>query len=291
MTKPAHKTEGANHTKNMRFHRVAFTGKERDEETGYGYFGARYIDHELMTGWLSVDPLADKYPNISPYAYCNWNPVKLVDPDGMEIDVSGLSEAIQKRLVSCLSTLTGLSLYVEGGKLNYRKGKDGNAIVEQSGSQTARMDLIEAIDKKNEDESNYVIGVRTSSVKCEGGQNDNKKGGVVNMYCSKMQEEEDAQTYGMGLVFLHELRHAVTGEHDPDRSGYDYNVFGDPNSLKTGSIVDRVNEYRRELGMPIRIQYVSKDGKVPFLDVKYNVTPQNIRRHVIWKKDNSKRYE
>ena len=62
----------------------SFTGKERDEETGYGYFGARYIDHELMTMWLSVDPMSDKYPSISPYAYCAWNPVKLVDPDGME---------------------------------------------------------------------------------------------------------------------------------------------------------------------------------------------------------------
>ena len=35
-----------------------------------------------MTMWLSVDPMADKYPSISPYAYCAWNPVKLVDPDG-----------------------------------------------------------------------------------------------------------------------------------------------------------------------------------------------------------------
>ena len=61
-----------------------FTGKEKDEETGYGYFGARYMDHELMTMWLSVEPMADKYPNISPYAYCAWNPVKLVDPDGRE---------------------------------------------------------------------------------------------------------------------------------------------------------------------------------------------------------------
>ena len=61
----------------------AFTGKERDEETGYSYFGARYMDHELMTMWLSVDPLADKYPSISPYAYCAWNPVKLVDPNGI----------------------------------------------------------------------------------------------------------------------------------------------------------------------------------------------------------------
>ena len=58
--------------------------EQRDEETGYGYFGARYMDHELMTGWLSVDPMADKYPSISPYAYCAWNPVVLVDPDGKE---------------------------------------------------------------------------------------------------------------------------------------------------------------------------------------------------------------
>ena len=35
------------------------------------------MDHELMTMWLSVDPMAEKYPSISPYAYCAWNPVKL----------------------------------------------------------------------------------------------------------------------------------------------------------------------------------------------------------------------
>ena len=78
------------------------TGKERDSETGFSYFGARYYDSDLMTGWLSVDPMADKYPSLSPYAYCGWtrptgadehrliefnianNPVKLVDPDGEE---------------------------------------------------------------------------------------------------------------------------------------------------------------------------------------------------------------
>ena len=59
-----------------------FTGKERDSETGFSYFGARYYDSDLMTGWLSVDAMADKYPSLSPYNYCAWNPVKLVDPDG-----------------------------------------------------------------------------------------------------------------------------------------------------------------------------------------------------------------
>ena len=32
-----------------------------------------------------MDPLADKYPGLSPYTYCADNPVKLVDPDGREI--------------------------------------------------------------------------------------------------------------------------------------------------------------------------------------------------------------
>ena len=35
-----------------------------------------------ISKWLSVDPLVDKYPNISPYAYCSWNPVNRIDPDG-----------------------------------------------------------------------------------------------------------------------------------------------------------------------------------------------------------------
>ena len=42
----------------MRFFHFSHTGKERDAENGYGYFGARYMDHELMTMWLSVDPMA-----------------------------------------------------------------------------------------------------------------------------------------------------------------------------------------------------------------------------------------
>ena len=47
----------------------------------YTYFGARYYTPELSI-WLSVDALSDKYPNLSPFAYCANNPVILVDPDG-----------------------------------------------------------------------------------------------------------------------------------------------------------------------------------------------------------------
>ena len=62
-------------------------GKEKDFETGYHYYGARYYDSEKIN-WLSVDPLSYKYPSMSPYAYCANNPVILVDPDGRDIVVT-----------------------------------------------------------------------------------------------------------------------------------------------------------------------------------------------------------
>ena len=38
---------------------------------------AQYYNSDLSI-WLSVDPLSDKYPNLSPYTYCADNPVRLV---------------------------------------------------------------------------------------------------------------------------------------------------------------------------------------------------------------------
>ena len=41
--------------------------------------------NSALSIWLSVDPLADKYPGVSPYTYCADNPVRLVDADGRDI--------------------------------------------------------------------------------------------------------------------------------------------------------------------------------------------------------------
>lgn len=61
-----------------------FNGKELDRETGMYYFGARYYDEK--TGlWLNVDPQAEAYPGLSPYAYVANNPIINNDPDGEKI--------------------------------------------------------------------------------------------------------------------------------------------------------------------------------------------------------------
>ena len=60
-----------------------FNGKELDEETGLYYYGARYMDPQNSM-WLGVDPLTEKYPNLTGYCYTNNNPVKYIDPTGTD---------------------------------------------------------------------------------------------------------------------------------------------------------------------------------------------------------------
>ncbi|MFZ1288492.1 MAG: RHS repeat-associated core domain-containing protein [Melioribacteraceae bacterium] len=59
-----------------------YTGKERDTESGLNYFGARYYGSDEGR-WLSVDPLADLFPEHSPYSYAFNNPLRYVDILGL----------------------------------------------------------------------------------------------------------------------------------------------------------------------------------------------------------------
>ncbi len=61
-----------------------FNGKELDEETGLYYYGARYMQ-PITSVWYGIDPLTEKYPDVSAYTYCMGNPVRLVDDDGKKV--------------------------------------------------------------------------------------------------------------------------------------------------------------------------------------------------------------
>jgi RHS repeat-associated protein len=62
--------------------RYRYTGKERDEETGLGYHGARYYAPWLGR-WSAVDPVGiTQGTNL--YRYVGCNPITLIDPRGTE---------------------------------------------------------------------------------------------------------------------------------------------------------------------------------------------------------------
>jgi RHS repeat-associated protein len=59
-----------------------FLGKELDAETGYIATDFRYYDPGLGV-FLSVDPMADKFPFQSSYVYSYNNPIRYSDPSGL----------------------------------------------------------------------------------------------------------------------------------------------------------------------------------------------------------------
>lgn len=77
--------QAMNATINAVAKRYRFTGKERDDESGLYYHGARYYIPWLCR-WTANDPLENKYAGTSPYNYGFNNPVKFNDPNGMEGD-------------------------------------------------------------------------------------------------------------------------------------------------------------------------------------------------------------
>lgn len=68
-----------------------FNGKELDCESGLYYYRARYYDPKVSR-FMSVDPMAEKYPSLSPYAYLVNNPINNIDTDGRYIVLASFAE-------------------------------------------------------------------------------------------------------------------------------------------------------------------------------------------------------
>lgn len=73
---------------NQGFQPYKYNGKELDRVHGLDWYdyGARRYDPAYCM-FTQMDPLAEQYPHLSPYAYCAGNPVNAIDSDGKKVVV------------------------------------------------------------------------------------------------------------------------------------------------------------------------------------------------------------
>ena len=131
--------------------------------------------------WLSPDSLLDKYPNISPYAYCNWNPLKYVDPDGKIVVAT--SVIAQNRLLSTLSCNERKYVsFDKNGNINAR-------YLNQCKSTSHNMMALKALTNSKDVTYNIKIQGKSSNGKTEMKQ----AGGVTEMYGPGRDASPDPQ--------------------------------------------------------------------------------------------------
>ncbi|MDY4482307.1 MAG: RHS repeat-associated core domain-containing protein [Candidatus Cryptobacteroides sp.] len=137
-----------------------FTGKEDQKPD----FGIPYNDHGArlyapsLRRWTTPDPLSEKYYGISPYAYCDDNPLNAVDPDGrfpdflwdianVAMDVYSLVESIEEGN-SVNIALDGVALVVDtfAAIVPFVPGGMGTALKVSRGIDTAS-DILRLSDK------------------------------------------------------------------------------------------------------------------------------------------------
>lgn len=102
-----------------------FNAKEKDEETGYYYYGARYYDARVSL-WLSIDPEMARYPALSPYNYTLNNPIRFIDPNGRiptpEEGAKIAEHVYEGQVGEKVAGWTMNSLYTDGSNPGYKAG-------------------------------------------------------------------------------------------------------------------------------------------------------------------------
>lgn len=183
--------------------------------------------------WWSTDPLADKFYNMSPYVAMANNPIRYIDPDGMEFTdaamkwVHSLVRQINSQQSANSFKMASLQSRIDGGGLSDKQVSRLNNRIDRLQGQNTELEVTRG-EIQTLGASSQVYDVQTDNSKSDannlvGGASFNFSTGVL----------EIGMPSGAGVdFFAHELKHAYqfeSGEYSvgPEVSGDNKNFLYD----------------------------------------------------------------
>ncbi len=177
--------------------------KELDRENGLDSYDSQARWYDPQTGRTStIDPMAEKYPHLSPYLWCAANPITLTDPSGKVLIVNG-SNSLQQAYLEMLHNSTGnIYAFDDKNKLIF-KGKDSNFKGELS--QTLSALVNSAINSETE----YSFSLT--------GEKNDDKSVFIDSYETKQLDMSDLEKIGktsvalQGALIGHQINEIMVG--------------------------------------------------------------------------------
>lgn len=149
--------------------RQKFGSKERDMETGFDYFVARHYS-SVQGRFTSLDPLwIDARRLVDPqrlnlYSYVKNNPIKFIDPDGMDLYLASATEEEAKKKFKIYQKgfkpedRSHVHLVVGNGKNGYQKGQFVVTIDKGYKSESENFQTAQQIANNKRDHSLLLVG-------------------------------------------------------------------------------------------------------------------------------------
>jgi RHS repeat-associated protein len=244
--------------------RQKFTSKERDDETGLDYFGARYYANAQGRFTSADDFLLDTHPNDPEswnlYTYVRNNPLTYTDPSGQIIQNTDdrkhrLSKGELKAIRDDLRKKTGLksiNFDKKTGTFSYDKNETA-----KGGSAELRQQITGAIDdQKNVFKLNDYSGTESLQFADTDAGTVLSNTGVTTYQvridfsdfrdAKVLSDKEAIEAFSIGFVLSHEVDHKVS--YDPNNP---CPLGGRPDDGPYGVIAD-VNLAESQLGLATR---------------------------------------
>ncbi len=240
--------------------RQKFTSKERDNETGLDYLGARYYG-STQGRFTSPDDFLNDTHATSPaswnlYAYVRNNPLIYIDPLGQDVYSTNLTDKQKQALIDDWKTKTGYKdIYFDKSNqlvVNTEAGFEGGSAKARDqlsaavNSTDVRFNL-KAVDTTDVAFAQVDGGVTLQNYQTKVTRTDYTVSIDFDDFKRAGGDNSVKEAFSVGLVAIHEFDHKI------------YNASDEPNSGSDPGPLERtyINPIRQELGLPERVNYAS----------------------------------